>query len=161
MKSLGPLIGVICLGMPLFSNFSEQGNIEDLGRIDARAVKFDNETVLNPSFKIHHMYGDTLEHKGQSVWLNGVEENEEFHFCLSYHFVFQDEAAIVRCCQYAYKFKSSVEKGNIHGVQFHPEKSQYIGFKMIQKFLSLHEKGEFLSPNSLFRVILNTIKGVL
>ena len=139
LKEGTPILG-ICLGMQLFSKFSEEGNTEGLGWIDARTVKFDTETVQNPYFKIPHMGWNTLEHKGQSALLKGVDESEEFYFCHSYHFVCQDEAAIVTRCQYGYEFTSSVQKGNIHGVQFHPEKSHDIGFKMIQNFLSIHEK---------------------
>ena len=134
-----PILG-ICLGMQLFSSFSEEGNVQGLGWIDARTVRFDPERVNNPHFKTPHMGWNTLNISRNNKLLNEVDEGQEFYFCHSYHVECEDEQDIVTRCKYGYEFTSSVQKGNVHGVQFHPEKSHEIGFKMIQNFLSISER---------------------
>lgn len=67
--------------------------------------------------------------------LNGVAENEEFFFCHSYFMRCNDENDIIASTHYGHRFTCAVQKGNIHGVQFHPEKSHDAGAMMIRQFL--------------------------
>ncbi|MCL5432575.1 MAG: imidazole glycerol phosphate synthase subunit HisH [Patescibacteria group bacterium] len=132
LKEKTPILG-ICLGMQLFSNFSEEGNAGGLAWINGRVKRFqfDNSTNL----RIPHVGWNTLRIKKRSILLKGVISNTRFYFVHSYYLSCKDSRDIIATTDYGNDFVSIVEKNNIYGVQFHPEKSHQIGLKLIKNFV--------------------------
>jgi glutamine amidotransferase len=129
-----PILG-ICLGMQLMAGFSEEGNVAGLGWFDARVVKFN---VSNPQlFKIPHMGWNQIEMVKESLIMKNIAPNSEFYFVHSYHFVTNCITDILNETEYDYKFVSAVEKENIFGVQYHPEKSHDVGEQLLKNFVDL------------------------
>lgn len=134
LKRSKPILG-ICLGMQLFANSSEEGNVRGLGWIDADVVRFNvKETVR---FKVPHMGWNEIAAEKESPLLQGLPPKSEFYFVHSYYFVCHDAADILCQTDYAYPFTSAVSKDNIYGVQFHPEKSHDAGEAMLKNFVNL------------------------
>jgi glutamine amidotransferase len=122
-----PVLG-ICLGMQLFTKRSEEGFADGLGWIDAETKKF-----CLKGLKIPHMGWNTIEIKKKGPVFNGIENGSKFYFLHSYH-VCPGEDCATTTTGYGHEFVSSVQKGNIFGVQFHPEKSHKNGIKLIKNF---------------------------
>jgi glutamine amidotransferase len=128
-----PILG-ICLGVQLFANSSEEGKLPGLGWIDAEVKRFrfePNQTRL----KIPHMGWDLIKIKKESSLLKDLEKNARFYFVHSYHIVCHNSEDVLTETFYGYDFTSSVQKGNILGVQFHPEKSHKFGLKLLKNFV--------------------------
>ena len=130
-----PLLG-ICLGAQLFGNRSEEGVLSGLGWIDMEVVKFD-ENKLPKNLKIPHMSWNEIKIKKQSKLLEGLNDESRFYFVHSYHMKCNNENDILANTNYGYEFTSAVEKENIFGVQFHPEKSHKFGMKLLENFVSI------------------------
>lgn len=126
-----PILG-ICLGMQIMANYSEEGNCKGLGWFDARVVKFTVKDSL--LFKIPHMGWNTAIHKKESQLLKGIKEDNSFYFVHSYHIICHDKNDILATTRYSYDFTSIIEKQNIIGTQFHPEKSHDWGGKLLTNF---------------------------
>jgi imidazole glycerol phosphate synthase, glutamine amidotransferase subunit len=130
-----PLLG-ICLGMQLLTKFSEEGDSAGLGWIDAVTKKF-HFSVPQDKLRIPHMGWNTIDKKRESVLLNGIIPDNRFYFAHTYAVSCNDNSDIVAATRYGYEFVSIVQKGNIYGTQFHPEKSHYHGLKLIENFVRL------------------------
>ena len=130
-----PILGV-CLGMQLLTKSSEEGVLSGLGWLNAKTVKF-KFTGDSKKLKLPHMGWNTITIRKESLLFNGMYEDARFYFVHSYHLVCEDESDILTTTNYGYDFVSAVEKGNIFGVQFHPEKSHKYGLKLIKNFLEL------------------------
>jgi glutamine amidotransferase len=130
-----PLLG-ICLGAQLLGNRSEEGIIPGLGWIDMEVVKFD-ENKLAENLKIPHMSWNEIKIKKPSKLLVGLNDESRFYFVHSYHIKCNDEDDVLTNTNYGYEFTSSVEKDNIYGVQFHPEKSHKFGMKLLENFVNV------------------------
>ena len=128
-----PILG-ICLGMQLFSRFSEEGNTEGLGWIDARTVKFRLSDIRH---KVPHMGWNTLDKIKESLLFEEIHKEDLFYFVHSYHVNCNNPEDILATTIYGYEFVSAVQKGNIYGTQFHPEKSHGPGERMLGNFLRL------------------------
>lgn len=124
-----PTLG-ICLGMQIFSTLGfEYGKTQGLD-----AIKAEVKPMLVDA-KIPHMGFNTIDIVKSNQLLNGLE-NEDFYFMHSYEVVNYTEIASLT--DYAgHKFVSSVQKDNIYGVQFHPEKSREAGIKLFKNFVEL------------------------
>jgi glutamine amidotransferase len=129
-----PILG-ICLGMQLMAKCSEEGNSEGLGWFDAKVVRFNISDYL--SFKIPHIGWNTVEIKKDSALLKNIPNNSEFYFVHAYHMQTNINQDILGISNYAYPFVSALEKDNIFGVQFHPEKSHEIGNTLLENFTKL------------------------
>ena len=129
-----PVLG-ICLGMQLMAAFSEEGNARGLGWFDAQVVRF---RIRNKElYKVPHMGWNTLSHeKPSSPLLKGIGPEDEFYFVHSYHVETKIPSDILSMTPYEYQFVSAIEKENIFGVQFHPEKSHGAGERMLNNFLT-------------------------
>lgn len=126
-----PILG-ICLGMQLFSQFSEEGGVEGLGWIDAKTKKFSFETQ---SLRIPHVGFNDVRQVKKSALFEGVPDDYKFYFTHSYHVVCEDEDDVLAYTDYGFYFVSAIMKNNIFGVQFHPEKSHKTGMNIIRNFV--------------------------
>ncbi len=131
-----PFLGV-CLGMQLlFSESEEGGKIKGLDIIKGRVKKFKEKKGL----KIPHMGWNVVKSKvksQKSKILNGVEKDSYMYFVHSYYVEPKDKDVILCRTDYGGNFTSGIQKDNIYGFQFHPEKSQSCGLKIVENFVKL------------------------
>lgn len=130
-----PILG-ICLGAQLLGNRSEEGAEKGLGWIDMDIVKFD-KAKMGDNLKIPHMSWNEVSIKKNSKLMLGLDDESRFYFVHSYHMRCNDENNILANTFYGYEFTSAVEKENIFGVQFHPEKSHKFGMKLLENFVNI------------------------
>lgn len=130
-----PILG-ICLGMQLFAKASEEGVEPGLGWLDCKFVRFSFEDDKHKRFKIPHMGWNYIRRKQlDNPLLADLTEKTRFYFVHSYHAVCENEEDIMTVTDYGYCFTSAVAKGNIWGVQFHPEKSHRFGMQLLKNFM--------------------------
>jgi glutamine amidotransferase len=127
-----PILG-ICLGMQLFTRSSEEGNVSGLGWIDARTRRFDFNNK-DYALRIPHVGWNLLKLKKKSPILVGISEETRFYFTHSYHVDCNEGSNIVATTEYGYDFTSIIQKENVIGTQFHPEKSHKTGMEIIRNF---------------------------
>jgi glutamine amidotransferase len=131
-----PFLG-ICVGLQLMASRGlEHGVTPGLGWIggEVRAI-----TPANPALKIPHMGWNTLRAMRAHALLEGIPTGEEglhAYFVHSYHFVPEDQAALVASTDYGGPITAFIAKDNVAGTQFHPEKSQKLGLALIANFLT-------------------------
>jgi imidazole glycerol-phosphate synthase subunit HisH len=129
-----PFLG-ICLGMHLAASVGEEGGEhEGLGWVDARVVRFD---LPDKSLKIPHMGWDDVEFKKESPIFGKLKSPTTFYFVHSYHFVPENKVVVTGVCDYGGEFVAAVQQENIFLTQFHPEKSQKKGLKVLDNFINL------------------------
>ena len=122
----------ICLGMQLLASKSyEGGETEGLGLIGGEVVRIDWGDVNVP-----HMGWNSVVHNNDDLFAD-VEKGADFYFVHSYHFVPDSDSAVISTTDYKETFVSSVRQNNVYGVQFHPEKSQRDGLKVLRNFMEL------------------------
>lgn len=126
-----PLMG-ICLGMQLLSNSSEEGKEKGLGFINGEVKKFVFDDKL---LKVPHMGWNTTEIKRSNKLFSDLPVASRFYFVHSYYLNCIDKDDIITTTNYGQPFVSSIEKKNIIGVQFHPEKSHKFGLQLIKNFI--------------------------
>lgn len=125
-----PFLG-ICLGMQLlFEKSYENGIYEGLGYIKGQIVK------LEVPLKVPHMGWNTLEIVNQESIFEGIESGSYAYFVHSYHMEGPEEV-ISAYTTYGKRFGVAVQKNNIYGAQFHPEKSSHVGIKILKNFAAL------------------------
>jgi len=130
-----PLLG-ICLGMQLLAKHSEEGDADGLGWLDADIVRFDFSSSPRP-LRVPHVGWNTLSPCGEEPLLRGLQDDARFYFTHSYHMRCADPSDVAALTRYGYEFPSVVRRGNIHGTQFHPEKSHDYGMRVLANFLEL------------------------
>jgi glutamine amidotransferase len=129
-----PILG-ICLGMQLMAKHSEEGDEDGFGWFDAMVVRF---KVTDPyKFKVPHTGWNHCEIKKDSLLFKNVVPDRGFYFVHAYHMKCIDPDDVLSLTDYSYSFVSAVQKGNIYGVQFHPEKSHEQGEKLLKNFVQL------------------------
>ncbi len=131
-KNGKPILG-ICLGMQLLGNASEEGELPGLGLIDFECKKFNIPAEMN--LKVPHMGWDIVEFKKDVPLLRGIEGRQRYYFVHTYHAVCKNPEDVMMTCDYGYEFACAVNKGNVYGVQFHPEKSHDFGMKLLENFV--------------------------
>lgn len=129
-----PILG-ICLGMQLMAGPSEEGDAEGLGWFDAEIVKFKIQDTLK--YKVPHMGWNNAIIKKKSPLMNGLSDDAMFYFVHSYHIKCNNPQDVLTVTNYEYEFVSAIQKDNIYGTQFHPEKSHDDGELLIKNFLEL------------------------
>ncbi len=128
-----PFLG-ICLGMQLLAKKSHENGIADgLGWIDAEVVKFDF-TGYEEKLKVPHVgWNNILLHNTNPIF-NDIKDRSDFYFVHSYYFK-TNSNVVTSYTNYGFDFVSSVKHENIYACQFHPEKSQSVGLKLIENFI--------------------------
>jgi imidazole glycerol-phosphate synthase subunit HisH len=129
-----PILG-ICLGMQLFARHGQEGNVDGLGWIDADVVRFAVDDTLR--LKVPQMGWNGVRRARSSPLVKGVTEETEFYFVHAFHMVCRDSKDVLCETEYGYPFVSVVQRENLYGVQFHPEKSHDAGEVLLRNFLYL------------------------
>jgi glutamine amidotransferase len=127
-----PFLG-ICLGMQLLFEASQEAKTkEGLGLLKGQVVKFSAKLGQ----KVPHMGWNNLEDiSPECLLLSGINVKEQVYFCHSYYPEPVENEIISATCDYGVKFACCLAKKNIYGVQFHPEKSQAVGLRIIKNFV--------------------------
>lgn len=134
LNEASPLLG-ICLGMQILCRRSEEGTEPGLGLIDADVIKF--RFSANEKLKVPHMGWNVVRSGSPNSLIPRTEEEQRFYFVHSYRVVPDDPAVIIGSSNYGGEFCAAFQKGNIFGVQFHPEKSHRFGMALIKRFVEL------------------------
>jgi imidazole glycerol-phosphate synthase subunit HisH len=130
-----PVLG-ICLGMQLLSKGSQEGSFPGLGWIDAESVRFRFEDTLE--YKIPHMGWNFIRQHKTSKLLDNMYPDARFYFVHSFFFKANVQEDVLTSTTYEIEFTSAIERGNILGVQFHPEKSHKFGMKLLKNFIDFY-----------------------
>ena len=127
-----PILG-ICLGAQLLSKVSyEFGTHEGLGWIDAEVTRF---IPQGDEIRIPHVGWNDFQKTRDSVLTEGIADDALFYYVHSYHIKCADPSVVAGTCSYGITFTAAIIQDNIYATQFHPEKSQIAGLKMLQNFL--------------------------
>jgi len=130
-----PLLG-ICLGMQLLAHQSEEGIMPGLGLIPGRVRRFRFD-VENAKLKIPHMGWNRVLTARPHPLGQGLEEGARFYFVHSFYFETQHNEDVLFKTNYGGEFTSGVQRENVLGVQFHPEKSHRYGMQLIRNFVGI------------------------
>ena len=129
-----PLLG-ICVGLQMFADIGyEEAVTKGLGWISGKVSKIDNQ---NGKFKLPHIGWNEIDIQKESKIFKDIENKSHMYFVHSYEFIPQDKSVILATTDYSSKIVCAVEKENLFGTQFHPEKSDKTGIKIIDNFLKL------------------------
>ena len=129
-----PLLG-ICVGLQMFADIGyEESETKGLGWISGKVSKVDNK---QGKFKLPHIGWNEIDIVKKSQIYKGIENKSHMYFVHSYEFIPEDKNVISATTDYSSKIVCSVEKENLFGVQFHPEKSDKTGLKIIGNFINL------------------------
>ncbi|CCQ92151.1 Imidazole glycerol phosphate synthase, glutamine amidotransferase subunit [Nitrospina gracilis 3/211] len=136
IQSGKPFLG-ICLGLQLlFEQSVEFGTVPGLGVLPGKVIRFDFED--GSDLKVPHMGWNTVNVKKDSVLFDATDPHPYFYFVHSYFVQPDNPSAVVTTTEYGREFVSGIEHENIHAFQFHPEKSQRAGLKLLEKFARLN-----------------------
>ncbi len=130
-----PFLG-ICLGLQmLFDVGYEDGEHRGLGVLRGKCVRFDVDEQLG--LKVPHMGWNQLDVRSRSPLFNDLPPNSSVYFVHGYHVVPDDESVVATTTDYGRPFVSSIWRDNVMATQFHPEKSQRVGLKILENFATL------------------------
>ena len=129
-----PLLG-ICVGLQMFADIGyEETETKGLGWISGKVCKINNQ---NGKYKLPHIGWNQIKLIKDSKIFKDIENNSHMYFVHSYEFIPDDKDVISATTEYSSNIVCSIEKENIFGTQFHPEKSDKMGLKIIKNFLNL------------------------
>ena len=129
-----PIFG-ICVGLQMFADVGyEEIETKGLGWISGKVSKIDNQ---NGKYKLPHIGWNQINIINESKIFKDIENNSHMYFVHSYEFKPNDKNVISATTDYSSNIVCAVEKENIFGTQFHPEKSDKIGLKIIDNFINL------------------------
>jgi glutamine amidotransferase len=129
-----PLLG-ICVGLQMFADIGyEETETKGLGWISGKVTKIDNQ---NGKYKLPHIGWNQINILKDSEILKDIENNSHMYFVHSYEFIPEEKNVISATTEYSSNIVCLVEKENIFGTQFHPEKSDKIGLQIIENFIDL------------------------
>ena len=124
----------ICVGMQLFSDYGhEDGGHKGLGWIEGKVKKIN---IIDPKLKLPHMGWNEIKIKNDHGLFKNLSDDKHFYFVHSYHFVASSEINVAASALYQDEITAAVIKDNIFGTQFHPEKSQTNGIKILENFIN-------------------------
>ncbi len=125
-----PLLG-ICLGMQLLYESSEEGDVECLGLLPGRVRRLSPR----PGLRVPHMGWNTLDIQDESALLCGIDPGSHAYFVHGY--AAPVDAATIATCTHTQEFSAAVQRGHVHGAQFHPERSAAVGQRLLANFLGI------------------------
>ena len=129
-----PLLG-ICVGMQMFADIGyEEVETKGFGWIKGEVLKINNQ---NEKYKLPHIGWNEINIVKNSKIFKDIKNSSHMYFVHSYEFVVEDKSVISATTNYSTRITCSVEKKNIYGTQFHPEKSDKTGLKVIDNFINL------------------------
>ena len=129
-----PLLG-ICVGLQMFADTGyEETETKGLSWISGKVSKIDNQ---NGKYKLPHIGWNQINIVKESKIFKNIENNSHMYFVHSYEFIPNDKNVISATTDYSSNVVCAVEKENIFGTQFHPEKSDKVGLKIIGNFINL------------------------
>jgi len=129
-----PLLG-ICVGLQMFADIGyEETETKGLGWIPGQVSKIDNQ---DGKYKLPHIGWNQINIVKESKIFKNIDNNSHMYFVHSYEFIPSDKNVISATTDYSTNIVCSVEKENLFGTQFHPEKSDKTGLKIIQNFINL------------------------
>ena len=129
-----PLLG-ICVGLQMFADIGyEEAETKGLGWIPGKVSKIDNQ---KGKFKLPHIGWNEIEIQKESKIFKDIKNKSHMYFVHSYEFIPEDKSVISATTDYSSKIVCSVERENLFGTQFHPEKSDKTGLKIIENFIKL------------------------
>ena len=129
-----PLLG-ICVGLQMFADTGyEESETKGLGWISGKVSKIDNR---NGKYKLPHIGWNQINILKDSKILKNIDNNSHMYFVHSYEFIPEDKSVISATTDYSSKIVCSIERDNLFGTQFHPEKSDKTGLKIIDNFIKL------------------------
>ena len=133
-NSKKPLLG-ICVGLQMFADVGyEEAETKGLGWISGKVSKINNQ---KGKFKLPHIGWNEIEIQKESKIFKDIKNKSHMYFVHSYEFIPEDKSVISATTDYSSKIVCAVEKENLFGTQFHPEKSDKTGLKLISNFLNL------------------------
>lgn len=127
-----PILG-ICLGMQLLTRGSQEGTLQGLNWIPADTIKFDASLGI----RVPHMGWNYVQIVNTSPLANNLGPDSKFYFVHSYHVSVDHESNSIMKCTYGTTFDAAIQKENIFGAQFHPEKSHRFGMQLLKNFAEL------------------------
>jgi glutamine amidotransferase len=134
MERKVPVIGV-CVGMQILAQGSDEGSRPGLGWIEGRVRHFDK--LGGNRLRVPHMgWNDVTPSAGNGLF-GGLEQESRFYFLHSYYFECARATDVAAVSRYGVDFPCAVTHGNVHGVQFHPEKSHHFGARLLKNFAEL------------------------
>lgn len=128
-----PILG-ICLGMQLLGQKSEEGSLPGLGLIPFSCKKFQ---LADQNLKVPHMGWDIVDFQQASPLLADLTGTQRYYFVHSYYAVCEQPENVLMTCDYGHSFAAAVVRGNVMGVQFHPEKSHDFGMMLLKNFVNI------------------------
>ena len=129
-----PLLG-ICVGLQMFAEVGyEEVETKGLGWIPGKVSRIDNQ---NGKYKLPHIGWNEIEIQKESKIFKDVKNKSHMYFVHSYEFIPKEKSVILATTDYSSKMVCAVERENLFGTQFHPEKSDKIGLKIIKNFINL------------------------
>jgi len=131
---LKPFLG-ICLGLQILFNSSEESKEKGLGVINGSITKI--KDINKENLKIPHMGWNNVKIEKKHELFSGIEDKQFFYFVHSYYVQVNEEEHSSMKTTYSLEFDSGIEKDNIFGVQFHPEKSHKFGMQILKNFAEL------------------------
>jgi glutamine amidotransferase len=134
-----PYLG-FCLGLQLLFDVSyEDGEHQGLGVIAGKVVRFDfSEAVAaGRRLSVPHMGWNQIRKRGESPMLDGLDDGAYVYYAHSYHVVPDDGGVVAATTDYGTEFVSAISMGNVFATQFHPEKSQAVGLKLLENFIRI------------------------
>ena len=130
-----PFLG-ICIGLQMLFEHSAEGDVTGLGVLHGKVVRFASNMhdAEGNKLKVPHMGWNQVHHAQHPLW-NGIEQDARFYFVHSYYVQPQDDSLVQATSDYPQPFVCAVAKNNLFAVQFHPEKSQTAGLKLLNNFM--------------------------
>lgn len=133
-----PFLG-LCIGLQMLFDHSEEGDTRGLGLLPGRVKRFPAERMRDEAgnkLKVPHMgWNQVFQNRSHAMW-QGIEDGSRFYFVHSFYVDAADPELVAGTTQYPFAFTSAVTRNNIFAVQFHPEKSQSSGLRLLSNFVT-------------------------
>ena len=132
-----PFLG-LCIGLQMLFEHSEEGDVAGLGVLPGTVLRFPPEQMRDDSghkLKVPHMGWNQVFQRGRHAMWDGIEDGSRFYFVHSYYVQVSDPAIVAGTTYYPFAFTSAATRNNIFAVQFHPEKSQSAGLRLLSNFV--------------------------